>query len=75
MINLFDENTLSHHDVEPGSEKVTLCNNNDQTWFSDTQTSARPLGEGGGKACQARVPTLPLGSSRCYCIEKYVRYQ
>ena len=23
---------------------MTLCNNNDQTWFSDTQTSARPLG-------------------------------
>ena len=23
---------------------MTLCNNNDQTWFSDTLTSARPLG-------------------------------
>ena len=25
------------------SDKMTLCNNNDQTWFSDTLTSARPL--------------------------------
>ena len=25
-------------------DKMTLCNNNDQTWFSDTLTSARPLG-------------------------------
>ena len=25
-------------------EKMTLCNNKDQTWFSDTLTSARPLG-------------------------------
>ena len=25
------------------SDKITLCNNNDQTWFSDTLTSARPL--------------------------------
>ena len=24
-------------------EKMTLYNNNDQTWFSDTLTSARPL--------------------------------
>ena len=24
---------------------MTLCNNNDQTWFSDTLTSARPLGD------------------------------
>ena len=23
---------------------MTSCNNNDQTWFSDTLTSARPLG-------------------------------
>ena len=23
---------------------MTLCNNNDQTWFSDTLTTARPLG-------------------------------
>ena len=26
------------------SDKMTLCNNNDQTWFPDTQTSDRPLG-------------------------------
>ena len=26
------------------SEKMTLCNNTDKTWFSDTLTSARPLG-------------------------------
>ena len=25
------------------SDKMTLCNNNDQTWFFDTLTSARPL--------------------------------
>ena len=25
------------------SDKITLCNNNDQTWSSDTLTSARPL--------------------------------
>ena len=25
------------------SDKIKLCNNNDQTWFSDTLTSARPL--------------------------------
>ena len=24
--------------------KMTLCNNNDQTWFSDTLIYARPLG-------------------------------
>ena len=27
---------------------MTFCNNNDQTWFSDTLTSARPIGGGGG---------------------------
>ena len=27
---------------------MTLCNNNNQTWFSDTQTSAKPFGAGGG---------------------------
>ena len=26
------------------SDKMTLCNNNNQTWFSDTLTSASPLG-------------------------------
>ena len=26
------------------SDKTTLCNNNDQTWFSDTLTSAGLLG-------------------------------
>ena len=26
------------------SDKMTLCNVNDQTWFSDTITSARPWG-------------------------------
>ena len=26
------------------NDKMTLCNNNDQTWFSDKLTSARPLG-------------------------------
>ena len=26
------------------SDKMTLCKNKDQKWFSDTLTSARPLG-------------------------------
>ena len=26
-------------------DKMTLCNNDDQTWFSDALTSARPLGD------------------------------
>ena len=25
------------------SDKMTLCNNNDETWFSNTLTSAKPL--------------------------------
>ena len=47
------------------SEKMTLCNNNDQTWFSDTLTSARPLGVVKTLAFQAPVSTPPSGSSRC----------
>ena len=43
------------------SDKKTLCNNNNQTWFSDTLTSARPLGVVKTLAFQARVSTPPLG--------------
>ena len=38
---------------------MTLCNNNDQTWFSDTLTSARPLGVVKTLALQARISTPP----------------
>ena len=51
------------------SDKMSLCNNNDQTWFSDTLTSARPLGVVKTFAFQARVSTPSLGSSRCLFIE------
>ena len=34
---------------------MTYCNNTDQTWFSDTLTSARPLGVVKTLALQARV--------------------
>ena len=47
------------------SDKMPLCNNNDQTWFSDTLTSARLLGVVKTAAFQARVSTSPSGSSRC----------
>ena len=39
------------------AKKMFLCNNSDQTCFSDALTSAGPH--------QARVSTLPLGPSRC----------
>ena len=37
---------------------MTLCNNNDQTWFSDTLTSARLLGVVKILAFQAQHLTL-----------------
>ena len=43
------------------SDKITLCNNKDQTWFSD----ARPLRVVKTPAFHARVSTPPSGSSRC----------
>ena len=54
------------------SEKMTLCINNDQTWFSDTLTSARPLGGVKTLTFQSRVSTPPSVSSRWKCIEKHV---
>ena len=48
------------------SDKMTLCNNKDQTWFSDTLTSARPL-RGSLKPSPFRlggVSTPPLGSKQ-----------
>ena len=51
------------------SDKMTLCNNNDQTWFSDTLTSARPSRVVKALAFQALVSTPPSGSSSCQCIE------
>ena len=53
------------------SGKMTLCNNNYQTWFSDTLASARPLGVLTTLAFQAWVQHHHLGSSRCKCIEKH----
>ena len=35
--------TVINSNMIINERKVTLCNNNDQTWFSDTLTSARPL--------------------------------
>ena len=43
------------------SNIMTLCNNNDQTWFSDTLKSARPLGVVKPLAFRARVSTPPSG--------------
>ena len=40
---------------------MTLCNNNDQTLFSNTLTSARPLGVLKTLAFQAQVLTSPSG--------------
>ena len=40
---------------------MTLCNSNDQTWFSDTLTSAGRLGVVKTLAFQARVSTPPSG--------------
>ena len=42
------------------SDKVTLCNNNDQTWFSDTLTSVESLGDVKTLAFQARVSAPSL---------------
>ena len=47
------------------NDKMTLCNNNNQTWFSDTLASARRLGGLKTLTLQAWVSTPPLGSSRC----------
>ena len=47
------------------SQNITLCNNNDQTCFSDTLTSNGTLGEVETLAFQAQVSTSPLGPGRC----------
>ena len=51
---------------------MTLCNNNDQTWFYDTLTSAIPSGVVETLASQVRVSTPPSGSNRCKCIENMI---
>ena len=43
------------------SDKMTLCNNNDQTLFSYTLTSARPLRVLKTLTFQAQVLTSPSG--------------
>ena len=43
------------------SDRITLCNNNDQIRISDTLTSARPIGVVKTLAFQARVSTTPSG--------------
>ena len=47
------------------SEKRFLCNNSDQTCFSDTLTSAGPLGRCWSPRLSARVSTPPSRPSRC----------
>ena len=39
------------------SDKITLCNNSHQTWFSQAPTSARPLGIDKTLAFQAGANT------------------
>ena len=53
-------------------DKMTLCNNNDQTWFSDTFHIWWTPRVVQTLAFQAWVSTSPSGSSRCKCIEKHV---
>ena len=42
---------------------MSLCNNNDQTWFSDTLTSVDPTGVVKTLAFQAKFQHHPRGPS------------
>ena len=43
---------------------MTVCNNNDQTMFSDTLTSARPLGVVKTLAFHAELQQRPRGPAK-----------